>query len=78
MREEKAMQLDDRVRVPRPNVAALRRGIHTHPELGFAEALETVAAGKLASLVVWDKDPLRLGAFPSMVMGEGRVLRWRP
>jgi len=46
--------------------------------LGIDKDLGTVAAGKLASLVVWDKDPLRLGAFPSMVMGEGRVLRRRP
>ena len=45
--------------------------------LGLDADLGTVAAGKLASLVVWDKSPLNLGAFPAMVMGEGRVLRQR-
>jgi imidazolonepropionase-like amidohydrolase len=46
--------------------------------LGLDADLGTVAAGKLASLVVWDRSPLKLGAFPAMVMGEGRVLRRRP
>jgi imidazolonepropionase-like amidohydrolase len=45
--------------------------------LGLDADLGTVAAGKLASLVVWDRDPLHLAAFPVMVMGEGRVLRKR-
>ena len=45
--------------------------------LGLDADLGTVAQGKLASLVVWDKNPLHLAAFPSMVMGEGRVLRQR-
>jgi imidazolonepropionase-like amidohydrolase len=45
--------------------------------LGLDRDLGTVAAGKLASLVVWDRSPLHLGAFPVMVMGEGRVLRQR-
>jgi len=45
--------------------------------LGLDADLGSVASGKLASLVVWDRDPLHLGAFPVMVMGEGRVLRRR-
>ena len=43
--------------------------------LGVEDTLGTVEAGKLASLVVWDRDPLQLGAFPLLVMGEGKVLR---
>lgn len=41
------------------------------PDLG------TVAPGKLASIVVWDRDPLHLGSKPLLVMGEGEVLRRR-
>ncbi len=45
--------------------------------LGIEDRLGTVEAGKTASLVVWDRDPLDLAAFPVMVMGEGEVLRKR-
>ena len=45
--------------------------------LGVDDCLGTVAAGKLASLIVWDKDPIHLGAFPLLVMAEGRVIRDR-
>ncbi len=45
--------------------------------LGIDEYLGTIEKGKWASLVVWDKDPLHLGAFPKMVMAEGKVLRKR-
>ncbi len=43
--------------------------------LGIDDILGTVEKGKLASLVVWDKNPLNLGAFPTLVVGEGKVLR---
>jgi imidazolonepropionase-like amidohydrolase len=43
--------------------------------LGLEDTLGTVEAGKLASLVVWNKNPLHLGAFPRVVLGEGKVLR---
>ena len=43
--------------------------------LGIDADLGTVEAGKLASLVVWDKDPLTLGAFPRAVFAEGRRIR---
>jgi imidazolonepropionase-like amidohydrolase len=43
--------------------------------LGINDILGTVEKGKLASLVVWNNDPLDLSAFPVMVMGEGKILR---
>jgi imidazolonepropionase-like amidohydrolase len=43
--------------------------------LGIDDMLGTVEAGKLASLVVWDQNPLNLAAFPKCVMAEGKVLR---
>ncbi|MBN2016866.1 MAG: amidohydrolase family protein [Candidatus Cloacimonetes bacterium] len=43
--------------------------------LGIDDKLGTIEQGKLASIVVWDKNPLHLGAFPIMVMAEGKVLR---
>ncbi|MDI6740543.1 MAG: amidohydrolase family protein [Candidatus Edwardsbacteria bacterium] len=43
--------------------------------LGIDDKLGTVEKGKLASLVVWDKNPLHLAAFPRMVMAEGNVIR---
>ncbi len=43
--------------------------------LGIDDILGTVEKGKLASLVVWNNDPLDLSAFPVMVMGEGKILR---
>lgn len=45
--------------------------------LGLGDQLGTVAEGRLASLVVWDKEPLHLGAMPRMVMAEGAVVRKR-
>jgi imidazolonepropionase-like amidohydrolase len=43
--------------------------------LEIDDILGTVEKGKLASLTVWNKDPFDLAAFPTMVMGEGKVLR---
>ena len=43
--------------------------------LGIDDILGTIEKGKLASLVVWNNDPLALNAFPVMVMGEGKILR---
>lgn len=43
--------------------------------LGIDDTLGTVEKGKIASLIVWDKEPLNLAAFPKMVMAEGRILR---
>lgn len=45
--------------------------------LGIDEHLGTLEPGKWASLLVWDRDPLHLGAFPKLVMGEGEILRKR-
>jgi len=45
--------------------------------LGIDDILGTVEKGKIASLIVWDKEPLNIGAFPSMVMAEGKILRKR-
>lgn len=43
--------------------------------LGLDAELGSVAAGKLASLVVWNREPLHLGAFPKLVMAEGVAVR---
>lgn len=43
--------------------------------LEIDDILGTIEADKLASLIVWDKDPFDLAAFPTLVMGEGKVLR---
>ncbi len=43
--------------------------------LGIDDILGTIEKDKLASLVVWNKNPLHLGAYPVMVMGEGKILR---
>ncbi|MDD4962080.1 MAG: amidohydrolase family protein, partial [Candidatus Marinimicrobia bacterium] len=45
--------------------------------LGIDEHLGTLEPGKWASLLVWDRDPLHLAAFPKLVMGEGEILRKR-
>ncbi len=37
--------------------------------------LGSIEPGKTASLVVWDKDVFHLGAFPRVVMAEGRMIR---
>ncbi|HMA69526.1 MAG TPA: amidohydrolase family protein [Candidatus Mcinerneyibacterium sp.] len=43
--------------------------------LGIDDILGTVEKGKLASLIVWDNNPLHLGAYPKMVMAEGNIIR---
>lgn len=43
--------------------------------LGIDDILGTIEKGKLASMIVWNKNPLHFGAYPIMVMGEGKVLR---
>ncbi len=43
--------------------------------LGIDDTLGTVEQGKTASLVVWNRDPLDLAAFPRMVMAEGKAIR---
>ncbi len=45
--------------------------------LGLEADLGGVEEGKLASLVVWDREPLSLAAYPRMVMAEGKVVRRR-
>ncbi len=45
--------------------------------LGLEADLGSLAPGKLASFVVWDKEPLSLAAYPRMVMAEGAVVRKR-
>jgi len=45
--------------------------------LGIDDLLGTIEPGKLASLVVWDRNPFYLGAKPILVIGEGKILyRW--
>ncbi len=43
--------------------------------VGIGGTIGRVEKGMLASLLVWDINPLHLGAYPRMVMGEGKVLR---
>ena len=43
--------------------------------LGIDDILGTVETGKFASLIVWNKNPLNLAAFPKAVIGEGKILR---
>ncbi|MCF7859029.1 MAG: amidohydrolase family protein [Candidatus Cloacimonetes bacterium] len=43
--------------------------------LGIDDILGSVEENKLASLVVWNKSPFDLAAFPAMVMAEGKVIR---
>ncbi|MCD4777201.1 MAG: amidohydrolase family protein [Candidatus Aegiribacteria sp.] len=43
--------------------------------LGIDDQLGTIEAGKTASLLVWDRNPLDLAAFPRMVMAEGKIIR---
>lgn len=43
--------------------------------LGIDGRLGTVEPGKLASLVVWDQNPLHLAAFPRQVFAEGKIVR---
>ncbi len=43
--------------------------------LGLDDQLGSIEAGKTASLLVWDRHPLDLAAFPRMVMAEGKAVR---
>ncbi|TYB30697.1 MAG: amidohydrolase family protein [Candidatus Mcinerneyibacterium aminivorans] len=43
--------------------------------LGIDDRLGTVEPEKLASIVVWDKNPLTLGAYPKAVFAEGKLIR---
>lgn len=43
--------------------------------LNLDNCLGTIEAGKLASLIVWNRDPFHLGAFPTMVVAEGQAVR---
>jgi imidazolonepropionase-like amidohydrolase len=43
--------------------------------LGIDDKLGTVEPGKTASILVWDKDPLHMGAFPRAVFAEGKRIR---
>lgn len=46
--------------------------------LELDQQLGTIEAGKFASLLVWDRDPLHLAAIPKVVLGEGKLLRGKP
>ncbi len=39
--------------------------------------LGTITPQKYASLIIWDKDPLSLAAYPRLVMAEGNIIRQR-
>lgn len=43
--------------------------------LGIDDKLGTIEKGKLASILVWNKDPLNLSAKTTMVMAEGKIIR---
>lgn len=43
--------------------------------LGIEDRLGTLEKGKLASLIVWDRDPFYIGAFPLAVIAEGDIIR---
>jgi len=43
--------------------------------LGIDDILGSVEPGKLASLTVWDRNPLQMAAYPNCVMAEGKVIR---
>ncbi|MEN8210026.1 MAG: amidohydrolase family protein, partial [Candidatus Fermentibacteria bacterium] len=43
--------------------------------LGIDDQLGSIMPGKTASLLVWDRNPLDLAAFPRMVMAEGKIIR---
>lgn len=45
--------------------------------LGIDSRLGTVEQGKLASLILWDRNPFHLGAFPLAVIAEGEIIRDR-
>ncbi len=43
--------------------------------LGVDKQIGSIQKGKVASLIVWNQNPLHLAAFPRVVIGEGAVLR---
>jgi imidazolonepropionase-like amidohydrolase len=43
--------------------------------LGIADRIGTIEEGKLASLVIWNNDPLHFSAFPKYIFAEGRLIR---
>ncbi len=43
--------------------------------LEIDDQLGSIEKDKLASLIVWNKDPFHLGAFPKVVIAEGEILR---
>ncbi len=45
--------------------------------LGIDDRLGTIEPGKLASVVVWNQHPLFIGAYPSVVLAEGNIIRNR-
>lgn len=45
--------------------------------IGIGEQLGRIAEGYAASLLVWDGEPLMIGAMPTAVIGDGQLLRRR-
>jgi imidazolonepropionase-like amidohydrolase len=45
--------------------------------VGIGKRFGRLEEGMAASILVWDKDPLHLGAYPRVVIGEGNILRDR-
>ena len=43
--------------------------------LEIDDKLGSIEKGKIASLVIWDKNPFYLGAYPKAVIAEGKVIR---
>lgn len=37
--------------------------------------LGTIEEGKLASLIIWNDDPLKLSSYPTVIIGEGKIIR---
>ncbi|MBL8029286.1 MAG: amidohydrolase family protein, partial [Fibrobacteres bacterium] len=42
--------------------------------LGIGDRVGRIEKGLLASMLVWDRDPLRLDAIPKVVIAEGKIL----
>ncbi len=43
--------------------------------LGIDDKLGTIESGKTASIVVWNDNPLKLSAYPKVVIAEGEIIR---
>ena len=43
--------------------------------LGIDDILGTIEPGKLASIVIWNDNPLKLSAYPQVVIAEGKIVR---